>query len=536
MKVLIAEDNLISQKILIRNLKNLQMKPIILTNGIKVYKKYKEDKEINFLILNWYIPFLEGPLLCEKIRKLKTKNRLRPYIILLTCCNSKKEIIYGLKSGADDFISKPFDKELFLVRVNAGKKIIEAENDNKTAMNKLQKQCQKQVEDLKYAQMLQKNLNTIKLPLLKAIGIQSLFMLSDKLSGDFFVIQVSPKGLIIFIADYSGHGIKVAMSATICKSTADRHMHLLHQGNTASFFYAFNNDLVKYIRDQGEFCTVFTCFIDLQADLMHYCNANHPLPLFLRKEKLLEYESTQNFFLGYEENTKFTIKTIKLTQNDKILFYSDAACEIIKDNTIIFDKKKLEKTFLSLKNQNLSETLKGLVKKFKKINQSLPLADDCTLILIQKMNPYKAKKKYNKSQQLDQAIEELKLELTSRNYLEDEIGKIIISYNELFLNAIQHGNKCDPNKKITIQYDIDFKQCLIIIANEGGGFDPNRLKDPTDPKIIKKLIQLKDFKALSHGRGIWMVKRYATCFSVNEKGNKATFLFKRKEDQTSFLY
>ncbi len=512
------------------------MKPIVLTNGMKIYEKYKEDKEINFLILNWYIPFLEGPLLCEKIRKLKTKNRLRPYIIILTSCNSKKELIYGLKSGADDFISKPFDKEIFLVRVNAGKKIIEAQHDHKTAINKLQGQCQRQIEDLKYAQILQKNLNTIKLPLLKTIGIESLFMPSDKLAGDFFAIQVNPKGLIIFIADYSGHGIKVAMSAAICKSVADRYMHLLHQGNIASFFYVFNNDLVKYIRDLGEFCTVFTCFIDLQTDLMHYCNANHPLPLFSRKKKLLKYESTQNFFLGYEENTKFTVKTIKLTQNDKILFYSDAACEIIKEDAIVFDKKKLEKTFLSLIKKNSPKILKGLIKKLKKTNGSLPLTDDCTLILIHKMNPYKKTKRYNKFQQLDPAIKELKLELTSRNYSEDEIGKIITSYNELFLNAIQHGNHYDPNKKITIQYHIDFQQCLLIVTDEGPGFDLNQVKDPTDPKMIEKLIQLEDIENLSRGRGIWMIKKYATSFSFNKKGNKATFLLKRNEDETSFLY
>ena len=187
MKVLIAEDDLICQKILQHQLEALSLQPIVVPNGRKAYEIYRGETDIHLLIVNWMMPGMKGPTLCRKIRESAGKGRPRAYIILLTSKAQKEDIIEGIHAGADDFITKPLDRELFAVRLNAAKRIVEASLAHKTYSETIQLKLDKQLDNLKHAQRLQKNLNTVKIPSLKETYLTSFFMPSEGLSGDFFL-------------------------------------------------------------------------------------------------------------------------------------------------------------------------------------------------------------------------------------------------------------------------------------------------------------------------------------------------------------
>lgn len=87
---------------------------------------------------------------------------------------------------------------------------------------------------------------------------------------------------------------------------------------------------------------------------------------------------------------------------------------------------------------------------------------------------------------------------------------IRLSLEEAIVNAHRHGNRCDPQKKITISYQIDGKRAVIRIRDEGPGFDPASVPDPTCPDRI----------CLPNGRGLMLMRCYLDEVAYNKQGNE----------------
>lgn len=128
MKVLIAEDEVISSRALEKSIKDWGYKTIITKNGKNAWEAIKKG-DIRLAILDWMMPGINGVELCHKIRQeILEKKSKYIYIILLTGKNQQGDIISGLSAGADDYITKPFSFLELKVRLQNGERIIELED------------------------------------------------------------------------------------------------------------------------------------------------------------------------------------------------------------------------------------------------------------------------------------------------------------------------------------------------------------------------------------------------------------------------
>jgi len=125
MKVLIAEDDKVSCKVLEKNIKNWGYKVAITSNGQQAWKIFQKD-EIPLAILDWVMPKIDGLELCQKVRELNKDNYT--YIILLTSKDRQEDILQGFRAGADDYIVKPFDALELRARLQTGKRIVDLQN------------------------------------------------------------------------------------------------------------------------------------------------------------------------------------------------------------------------------------------------------------------------------------------------------------------------------------------------------------------------------------------------------------------------
>ena len=80
---------------------------------------------------------------------------------------------------------------------------------------------------------------------------------------------------------------------------------------------------------------------------------------------------------------------------------------------------------------------------------------------------------------------------------EDYYGEILISLTEAVNNAIVHGNKLDPSKKVKVSLEVAGQNLRFTIEDEGPGFDYQNLPDPTAPENIEK----------PHGRGVFLMRQ-----------------------------
>ncbi len=105
-------------------------------------------------------------------------------------------------------------------------------------------------------------------------------------------------------------------------------------------------------------------------------------------------------------------------------------------------------------------------------------------------------------------------EVKGLGYGKDEVFAIRLALDEAVTNAIHHGNGDDPKKQVTIEYQVDEKAVRISVTDEGCGFCPEKLPDPT----------LQDNLAAPHGRGVMLMKAYMSEVRFNPCGNSISMV------------
>jgi len=126
MKVLIAEDDVTSRDLLEKMLTKWGYEVVSTSDGDAAFTAFQKEKEIQLGILDWEMPGMDGLTLCAKLRGGE-ENDPR-YLILLTSRDSKRDIAMGLKAGADDYISKPFDFTELQARISVGRRVVRLQN------------------------------------------------------------------------------------------------------------------------------------------------------------------------------------------------------------------------------------------------------------------------------------------------------------------------------------------------------------------------------------------------------------------------
>ena len=116
-----------------------------------------------------------------------------------------------------------------------------------------------------------------------------------------------------------------------------------------------------------------------------------------------------------------------------------------------------------------------------------------------------------------QLAEELLDKAQFTGYSEPALFAIRLALEEALVNAIRHGNKSDPGKSVTVCTEVDDKQATITITDEGNGFDPGIVPDPTADENLEKPC----------GRGIMLMRSYMDKVEFNERGNEVRMIKKR---------
>lgn len=125
MNVVIAEDELVSGRLLESLLQKWGYEVLFATNGRIALDYLTADVPPSLAVLDWMMPEIDGIEVCRQVRA--QKRAAYTYIILLTARRSRGDIVTGLQAGADDYITKPFDHEELHWRLRIGERILDLE-------------------------------------------------------------------------------------------------------------------------------------------------------------------------------------------------------------------------------------------------------------------------------------------------------------------------------------------------------------------------------------------------------------------------
>ena len=108
-------------------------------------------------------------------------------------------------------------------------------------------------------------------------------------------------------------------------------------------------------------------------------------------------------------------------------------------------------------------------------------------------------------------------QVTAHGYTCDTGFAIRLSLDEALINAIRHGNGDDPNRLITVSYQVTDETARIRVCDEGSGFTPDNIPDPTLDENLEQ----------PNGRGVMLMKAYMTEVHFNKRGNCVTLVKRR---------
>src|SRR5258706_12785669 len=127
MKILIAEDDPVSRRILEATLLRWGYKVWVAIDGTQAWEILQGENAPRLAILDIMMPGLDGLDVCRRVRQLPTPTP--PCIIMLTAMASKDEVVTCIHAGANDYLSKPFHRDELKARVAVGAQMLELQRN-----------------------------------------------------------------------------------------------------------------------------------------------------------------------------------------------------------------------------------------------------------------------------------------------------------------------------------------------------------------------------------------------------------------------
>lgn len=130
-RILLAEDDPVARMLLTRQLKKAGYEVESVTDGAAALQKFQE-RFYPLLVTDWEMPGMDGVSLCRAVRAMTLDGYV--FILLLTARDTKENIIAGLESGADDYLTKPVHEAELVARLNTGRRILNLEQSLRGAI------------------------------------------------------------------------------------------------------------------------------------------------------------------------------------------------------------------------------------------------------------------------------------------------------------------------------------------------------------------------------------------------------------------
>jgi sigma-B regulation protein RsbU (phosphoserine phosphatase) len=276
-------------------------------------------------------------------------------VIVITGFGDVDTAISALKSGAFDFIIKPFNVEQVLASAGKAVERSHLHRENARLVSELkEKNVQLQhlytqinerniqmERDLDIAGNLQECLFPAVVPSIDGVDFSLRMKPADKISGDFFdVTMIGERKFRVIFSDVSGHGVPAALYSAMIKSAitsleggnlspseslSEINRYLIHSQKRMSFSYA----------------TIFIAFINLETKTMVYSNAGIPAPVVLRDGEDRRVLEANGPFVGIFENAVYLDESVSLISKDRFLLFTDGVFESVGDRDADFGYNRL---------------------------------------------------------------------------------------------------------------------------------------------------------------------------------------------------
>lgn len=282
----------------------------------------------DLILLDVMMPHKNGLQVIAELKNIDETKSIP--VILVTARGQTDDKVLGLETGADDYITKPFDLREVTARVEAvlGRtRPIKYINPLKRAMGEgfSEEGLQQLAGHLEAAAAIQKKLLPDQAPSFDTFDIANLLQSSTSVSGDFYdFIPLSETQVGIVLGDVKGNGIPAALLMVMIRTALRL---LCYDEETPASILKRINDLVASDTEADLFATMIYGILDVQDSTFTYANGGHCYPFHYNSRNGIDVLKTGGMLIGAFEEATFTYGTCHLAPGDIILFYTDGITE-----------------------------------------------------------------------------------------------------------------------------------------------------------------------------------------------------------------
>lgn len=397
MRVLIAEDDLVSLTLLRKTLEKWGHDVMATTDGDQAWTAFQREF-FPVVISDWMMPHVDGLELLRRIRHHRHSQNSYVYTVLLTARSQKEDIVAGMEAGADDFLTKPFDAGELQARLRAGERVLSLEQSLASRNRQLEAANDRMRRDLEAAAQIQKSLLPQRLPTVPGLDLAWEFRPCDELAGDVLnVFRLDENHLGLYVLDVSSHGVPAALLAVTLSRLLTPMMHQSHlvkrPCNTTGTGYCIvpPAEVGSQLNRQfpmdpvnGQYFTLLYGVLNLTTHDFTYVQAGHPGPAFVEgftgRAAVLEGSGLP---VGFIDDTAYSEHRRTLAANDRLYLYSDGVPEACSPAGEQFGEARLLQALQSCAGCSLKESLAVIGRRLEDWCGTAGFKDDVSLLALE---------------------------------------------------------------------------------------------------------------------------------------------------------
>lgn len=550
---LIVDDDHVNRLILKRLLKETDFRIVEASNGQEAIDQYHLEKP-DIIFMDVIMPSVDGYEATLQIKAAAGSNFIP--VIFLTAMSDEKTITKCIDVGGDDFMVKPYDPILLKAKIQAMQRI--------TALNR---KVQGMYSMIHREQEIAESVfvNAIQGQNIKNPFLKSTIRPAATFSGDMVLSAYSPsRDLFVLIGDFTGHGLSAALGAM---PVSEVFRAMTKKGFDPGDILSALNDKLTSLLPTGMFFGVQLIAISHDLERATIYNAGMPELLIVsgQNNEIKHRLKSRGLPLGIiaDINPKEIVEHVAISENDRILMFSDGLTEARDPDDNVFGEDRLGRGIAEAPKNSLFEHIFSLLDNFC---EETAQADDISLVEVScvkdilpafevanssiPVKPPLTKGEWNLSTKFfgerlreTNPVPILVSHIMELEGAQSERQTIYTVLTELYLNALDHGVlglssslKSDPggfaqyfsdresrllNLKsgyvcfdLSSRQDTGFREITLRVEDSGDGFDYKNHKPPTVDQV-----------ALA-GRGIVLIEGFCESLTYEGNGNIATAVYR----------
>ena len=330
MRILIADDDAITRRLLETILSKWGYEVQIAADGDQAWAAMQGAEAPKLAILDWMMPGLDGVEICRRARQRMDVPYV--YMMLLTSKVRKEDIIEGMDAGADDYLTKPFNRHELEVRLRAGLRILDLQEALSSSGDEL---ALGRAREDEAAVRIRQTLLLAELPALSSgLEIAAASLPGTEQEGDFYdffphaTLAGGGEALDVVVGEVSGRGLPAALIAAATKNHFLRALHrAASDGNGAA-----PSQIVTQVHDavggqflgQQSFETLCYARFDAGAGRLDYVDCGHtPTAYYSAASKTCQMLRGDNMPLGFGQHETYRQLGLPIEAGDVFVFYSE---------------------------------------------------------------------------------------------------------------------------------------------------------------------------------------------------------------------